>query len=360
MKTVVRLIASVLLAYSASSGAMEMLSARVMDAPRTYKINVLQVTDIAPFQESFDGFLKTLRDSGIVQGENLVIRRVKIDFDLENGGFWDRMAVLRRIKDEAEAIVMEKPDLVLTIGTPATKYARSILELGRIPIVFTAVANPVDAGSTSLLDGGPGMTGSTLHIDMLDSMKMVKEIFPNVTRIGMVNTDDENGVTHVEGARLSGEQLGITVTSRLVNKQDSIIPPVKELFNDGKGVQMFAVPLDTYYAMRNYEPTHDLSDFAVEYKVPVVSLALVPVPGAVLYVGADFGLVGNLAGTQAVKILKYNKKPDVLPILRQEDPMVLIDPKRAAALNLTLPASVLKRKSLRPDGFWEIAAHAGE
>ena len=84
------------------------------------------------------------------------------------------------------------------------------------------------------------------------------------------------------------------------------------------------------------------------------------VPGAVLYVGADFGLVGNLAGTQAVKILKYNKKPDVLPILRQEDPMVLIDPKRAAALNLTLPASVLKRKSLRPDGFWEIAAHAGE
>lgn len=80
MKTVVRLLASVLLAYSASSGAMEMLSAKVMDAPRTYKIDVLQVTDIAPYQESFDGFLKSLRENGIVQGENLVIRRIKIDF----------------------------------------------------------------------------------------------------------------------------------------------------------------------------------------------------------------------------------------------------------------------------------------
>lgn len=359
MKTVVGLLASVLLAYSAPGSALEMLSARVMDAPRTYKIDVLQVTDIAPYQESLDGFLKTLRENGIVQGENLVVHRVKIDYDVENGGFWDRMAVLRRIKDEAETIVKNRPDLVLTIGTPATKYARNILEAGRIPAVFTAVANPVDAGATSLMDGGPGMTGATLHIDMVDSMRMLKEIFPTTTRIGIVHTDDENGVTHVEGARASGQQMGIAVTSRMVNKQDSIIPPLKEMYSGGNGVQMFAVPLDTYYGMRKYEPTHDLSDFAVEYKIPVVSFALVPVPGAALYVGADFGLVGNLAGTQAVKILKFRKKADVLPILRQENPTVLIDPNRMAALKVTLSQSVLNRKTLRPDGFWEIAADGG-
>ena len=51
---------------------MEPLSSKLMDAPRTYKIEVLQVTDIAPYQESLNGFLKTLREAGIVQGENLV------------------------------------------------------------------------------------------------------------------------------------------------------------------------------------------------------------------------------------------------------------------------------------------------
>ena len=356
MKTVVGLVASVLFAVSAPSVAMEPLSSKLMDAPRTYKIEVLQVTDIAPYQESLNGFLKTLREAGIVQGENLVINRVKIDFDIENGGFWDRMALLRRIKDEAERITVSRPDLVLTIGTPATKYARRAFEIARIPAVFTAVANPMDAGAASLIDGGAGMTGSTLHVEMADSMKMVRDIFPAVTRIGMVHTDDENGVTHVEAARSSGEKFGIAVTARQVNKQDSIVVPLKELYNDGKGVQMFGVPLDTYYGMRKYEPTHDLSDFAIERKIPVTSFALVPVPGAMLYVGADFALVGSLAGTQAVKILRYNKKADVLPVLRQETPTVLLDPKRVADLKINLPASILERKSQRPDGYWEIAA----
>lgn len=356
MKTVVGLLASACLVFAMPSGAMEVLSTKSMDEPRTYKIEVLQVTDIAPYQESFNGFLKTLREGGIVEGENLTVHRVKIDFDVENGGFWDRMALLRRIKDEAERITIKRPDLVLTIGTPATKYARRLFELARIPAVFTAVSNPMDAGATSLLDGGPGMTGATLHIEMADSMKMVKQIFPTTTRIGMVHTDDENGVTHVEAARSNGEPLGITVSSRLLNKQESIIPALKEMYNDGKGVEIFAVPLDTYYAMRNFEPTSDLSDFAIERKIPVVSFALVPVPGAMLYVGADFGVVGNLSGTQALKILKNRKKPDVLPILRQEAPTVLIDQKRVASLRIALPQTILDRKTLRTDGFWEIAA----
>jgi len=108
--------------------------------------------------------------------------------------------------------------------------------------------------------------------------------------------------------------------------------------------------------MRKFEPTNDLSDFAIEYKVPVESFALVPVPGAMVYVGADFGVVGNLSGVQAVKILRYRKKADVLPILRQEAPIVLIDPTRVAALKVQLPPSVLERKTLRQDGYWEIAA----
>ena len=91
MKTVVGLVASVLFAFSMPSAAMEALSSTSMDAPKSYKIEVLQVTDIAPYQESLNGFLKTLKEAGIVQGENLVVKRVKIDLDMENGGFWDRM-----------------------------------------------------------------------------------------------------------------------------------------------------------------------------------------------------------------------------------------------------------------------------
>lgn len=356
MKTFLSFLVSLFMFFPMPVMALQILSTQSLDIPRTYKIEVLQVTDIVPYQESFNGFIKTLRDNGIIEGENLVINRVKIDFDIENGGFWDRLSLLRRIRSEADRIASAKPDMALTIGTPATKYAREILESGKIPVVFTAVSNPMDAGAKSLTDAGSGATGATLHIDMSNSMKVVKQIFPTVTKIGMVHTDDENGVNHVEESKVNGAPLGLMVSAQQVNKRESIVASLKTLYDDGKGVQIFAVPLDTYYAMRKFEPTNDLSDFAIERNIPVVSFALSSVPGAVLYVGADFGVVGTLSGAQAIKVLKLRKSPDALPILKQAAPTVVVDPKRLTALKITLPQSLLDRKTVRPDGLWDIAA----
>jgi putative ABC transport system substrate-binding protein len=356
MKTMTKVFAGVLLACSLPVCAMEPLLPASMDQARPFKIEVLQVTDIEPYQQSLDGFMKTLRDSGLVAGENLLVNRVKVEFDIENGGLWDKFGVLLRLRQEAERITRVKPDLVLTIGSTATKYTRSILSDAQIPVVFTAVANPQDAGCTSLLDAGKGVTGATLYMDMADSMKMVNEIFPAIKKIGMIHTDDVNGIAHVENARGSAKNFGIEISSKLVDKSDSIIPSVKSLMEEGRGAQMFAVPLDTYYGLRNYEPTLDLSDFASEYNMPIITFAMVRVPGAILYIGADFGVVGNLSGLQALKILKAHKKPDVLPILRQQNPIVLIDPERVTALHMTLPDSILEKKSVRNDGFWQINA----
>lgn len=358
MKSWVRRTALVLGMWGGVSGAwaLEPLPAASMDDQIAYHVAVLQVTDIEPYQQSLDGFLKALRDNGLVAGKNLQVDRVKIDFDLERGGFWDRFVTLLRIREAANKFAQAKPDLVLTIGTPATKYARGILEDAHIPVVFTAVANPVDAGCPSLVDGGPGMTGATLYTDMGASMKIVHQLFPGVQRIGMVHTDDENGVAHVEAAASAAKALGLSVSATQVGKNDSIVPALKRLLEPGRDAQMFAVPLDTYYGLRHFEPAKDLGDFGTENNLPVISFALVRVPGAVLYVGADFATVGGLSGQQAAKILKRHVKPDILPVLRQTQPTVLIDPQRAAAMNLTLPAAMEERKAPSANGFWQISS----
>ena len=332
--------------------AFEPLPPETMDDTRVFKVEVLQVTDIEPYREAYDGFMKTLRDNGLVEGKNLQVHRTAIDFDVENGGFCSKLGVLLRIRQEATRIVLAKPDLVLTIGTPATKYARGMLAEARIPLVFTAVANPEDAGCVSLIDGGEGATGATLYTDMSDSLKLVRDVFPNVHRIGMVYSDDENGLANVTAASAQGKPLGLDVSAREVNKRAPIAPALKELY--AAGAQMFAVPLDTYYGLHRYEAAMDLGDFGIEHKVPVVTLAMVKVPGAALYVGADFNQVGRLAGTQAAKILKRHIKPDVLPILRQETPTVMVDPARLAALNVALPPALDSHKTDIGNGFWQI------
>jgi putative ABC transport system substrate-binding protein len=348
------LIALALCAVTLPSLAFEPLAAETMDDTRTFRVEVLQVTDIEPYQEALNGFISSLKSNGLVDGINLSINRVKIDFDVEKGGFWSKLGVLMRIRQEAGRIVNAHPDLVLTIGTPATKYARGMLADAHIPVVFTAVANPEDAGCVSLVDAGEGATGSTLYTDMNDSLRLVRSVFPNVRKIGMIHTDDENGVANVASATAKGAPLGLQVTSKLVAKSDNIAPSLKELYANGAGVEMFAVPLDTYYGLHRYEAAIDLGDFGAEHQLPVVTLAMVRVPGAALYVGADFGQVGMLAGNQAAKILKRHVKPDVLPILRQETPTVLVDPVRMAALHATLPSALDSRKTEGKNGFWQI------
>lgn len=352
MKRIATFFAFVLTVLTNPCHALELLNATNLDEAHFYKIAVLQVANIEPYQDSYRGFIKTLKDNGIEEGKNLSITRTVIDFDLEKGGFWSRIGVLLRIRDEAARIAESRPDLVLTIGTPATRFARGPLSDVNIPVVFTAVAIPEAAGCDSMDSGGPGVTGATLYMDMADSMKIVKQIFPQNKLIGMIHTDDENGVAHIVEATRNAKGVGMEVLSKEVKKQDNIAPAANQLYADG--VRLFAVPLDVYYGLRQFEPAKDLSDFGIAHEIPVISFALAKMPGAVLYTGADFGIVGSLSGKQAVKILQKHVKPEVLPILKQSAPTVLLDPERLQGLKIDLPKEMIDKKQLRPDGLWQV------
>jgi len=316
------------------------LSFPCLGQEKTYRIETLQVTAIEPYQNSYDGFLKVLEENGIVQGKNLEINRTIIDFDVEKAGLWKKVLVLFRIKKEASRIAEAKPDLALTIGTPATKYAREKIVAAGISLVFTAVAIPEAAGCKSLTEAGPGFTGATLYMDMTDSLKIVKLAFPNITTIGIVHSDDENAIAHVQEAQRCGPQAGLTFISKEVNKNDHVTPAAQELID--QGAQAFAIPLDTYYGLRDYEESKELVKMAKSTRLPGISLVLMKFPGAVLYVGADFGLIGELSGKQAMKILVEGAPPETLPILMQEELKILVDTNQMKELGIQLPMEILQ------------------
>jgi len=321
---------SFLMVLSVSSYAQE----------RPFRIEALQVTAIEPYENSYNMFLDELVKGGIVQGKNLEINRVIIDFDVEKAGLWKKVMVLMRIRREASRIAKAQPDLALTIGTPATKYAKNKIIDAGIPVVFTAVAIPTAAGCTSMTEAGEGFTGATLYMNMDNSLKIIKLALPQVKTVGIIHSDDENGIAHVEEAKKCGASVGLTFISREVNKSDHITPAAMELIDEG--AQAFAIPLDTYYGLRNYEACNELVEIGTEKKLPGISLVLMKFPGAVLYVGSDFGLIGSLSGQQALKILIEGAKPEALPILKQEELRILVDTEQMKALGVELPLEILQ------------------
>ena len=54
------------------------------------------------------------------------INRHIIDADAE-AGLIKKIAILLRIKSETSKIIASKPDLVITISTPATKYSKDAI-----------------------------------------------------------------------------------------------------------------------------------------------------------------------------------------------------------------------------------------
>ncbi|HHO76171.1 MAG TPA: hypothetical protein ENN05_07050 [Deltaproteobacteria bacterium] len=307
----------------------------------SYNIEVLQVMrEAPPYLNADKGFMQELEKNGIAEGKNLTVKRTYVDYDLEKGGFIKKVGVLFNIRSEAKNIAERKPDLVLTIGTPATKYAKDRLISAGIPVVFTAVAIPEAAGCKSLTEAGPGFTGSTLYMNMKDALNIVTLSFPSAKVIGIVHSDDENAIAHAEEAKKVGADMGLTFITKEVNKADHITSAAQELVD--KGVQAFIITLDTYYGIRNAQPTEELAEISRSTKIPIISFMLHKNPGALLYVGSDFTYVGSLAGQHAVKILKEGVNPENLPILKQEELMILIDEKQFTALDAHLPMEILQ------------------
>jgi putative tryptophan/tyrosine transport system substrate-binding protein len=308
-------------------------------AKDSYHVEVLQVSKINPFDWAYEGFVEELARNGIVKGQNLVINRHIIDADAD-AGLWKKVGILLKIKSTANEIIASKPDLVLTISTPATKYSKDKFISAGIPVVFTAVAVPQAVGCASVSKAGPGFTGASLYLDPLKAFKITKLALPNVTTMGIVHSDDDNAIAFVQEAKAKAKTLGITVLTKQVGKSESPKAAAQELI--AQGVQAFGIPIDAYYALRNYQPTRDLTEVLSAKNIPAVCFCHVGFSGAVLYVGSEFKKIGAYSGTQAAKILKEGAKPETLPVMIQDDLTILVDLKTSKKLGITLPLGILQ------------------
>jgi len=304
-----------------------------------YHISVLQVSNIQVFQNAYEGFMENLKAHGIIEGKNLIISRHIIDADLD-AGLWQKMGILLKIKNTASKIIGEDPNLVLTIGTSATKYSRDKVTKAGIPLVFTCVANPVAAGCTSMTQAGQGCTGATIYIDPAYVINIIHRAFPSIKTMGIIHSDDDNGVAFADEAIKKQTEHGIRILTRQVSKSDKIGPAAMELV--GEGIDMFGIPPDTYYALRGNQPSKDLTKICRDKKTPGVAFMSSGAPGCILYIGPSMRTNGSLSAGHAIRILKDGIKPEEIPIAIPKDPTILCDQESFKIMGIDIPIDILK------------------
>ena len=149
------------------------LAARGQQGERVRRIGVLSVFDENDPEGKlrYSAFTQALADLGWTEGRS-------VRMDLLWGG-----ADINRIRELAQELVGLQPDIILTIGTPATVAVQR--ETRTIPIVFTGVPDPVASGIVARLDRPSGnITGFAVYEPSLGGkwLELLSEIAPGLKR----------------------------------------------------------------------------------------------------------------------------------------------------------------------------------
>jgi len=243
-----------------------------------------------------------------------------------------------RIRTFAKVVDL-RPDVILSITTPATAAVQR--ETQTIPIVFTAVGNPVGDGFVaSLSRPGGNITGFMIQEPAIAGrwLELLTEIAPRVTRAAaMVNpeTSPGGGSYFVAEFETAARTLKVAPAIAAVHSEADIEAVMLGLGREPGGGLVVTPSVFTI----NHRAS--IIALALRHNVPAVYRDAVNVKdGGLLSYGPDLGDIVRRAAAYVDRILR-GAKPAELPVQLPVKFEMALNMKTAKALGLTIPQSLL-------------------
>ncbi|MDI3326989.1 MAG: ABC transporter substrate-binding protein [Alicyclobacillaceae bacterium] len=288
------------------------------------KIGIIQIVDHPALNEARDGFIQALADAGYKEGEKVV-------FDRQNAQNDQTTA-----KTIADKFVRDKVDLILAVSTSAAQAVYNTTK--SIPIVITAVTNPVSAGLVQSMDKpGTNVTGTSDAMPIAEHFKLIQEVLPNAKRIGFLyNPGETNSSEQFKEAQGAAPQFGFTLVPGAVSGVNEVKTATAQLADK---VDAIYVPTDNTVV----SAIATVVQTAKEKKIPVFGSEEGQVKqGALITKGIDYHKLGYQAGQIAVRILK-GEDPKSIPIETAREMNVVVNLKTAQELGIRIPDALLQK-----------------
>ena len=301
------------------------VAAEAQQPAKVYKIGWLGFRPRASLATA--AFERELRARGYVVGRNIAIEYRSAE------GKPDRFALL------SDELVRLNVDVVVTPGTPATLAAKNATKT--IPIVFTAVADPVPAGIVdSLARPGGNITGFTEISEVLAGKRLLllKETILKLSRVAVLwNPRNPGNAQQWKQSQLSAKELGLELYSIEVSSADNYEGAFKEAIKTRSGA--LAVAQDSL-AQFNLKL---IADLATKNRLAAIyPRAEFVLSGGLMSYGSDPAETYRRAAVYIDKILR-GAKPADLPVEQPTKFELVINLKTAKQIGLTIPPNVLAR-----------------
>ncbi|MBK3736401.1 ABC transporter permease [Azospirillum brasilense] len=307
---------------AAATAAVALTSAAAFAQTKTVAITA--IVEHPALDATRDGVIEALKAAGYTPGDSL-----KVEYQSAQGNPATAAQIARQFAGA-------RPDVIVPISTPS---AQAVVASTRdIPVVFTAVTDPVGAQLVRSLDKpGANVTGVSDMAPVAEHVALIREIVPSVKRLGVLyNAGEPNSVSLVKALKDEAQKAGLTVVEATATKSADAQPAARSLV--GKADAIY-VPLDNTVV----SALESVVAVGQQAKLPVFSADTDSVArGTVASIGFDYRQVGRQTGEAVVRILKGEKPGDV-PVTFAKGTDLFVNPKSAAAMGVTIPEAVTRR-----------------
>ena len=254
----------------------------------SYKIGISQFAEHGSLDNCREGFLEGLKEAGIEEGKNLTVEYQNAQTDTGTAS------------TIADSFVSGKVDMICAIATPCASSAYNSCLNTDIPVVYTAVSDPVSAGLANEDGTSIGnITGSSDILPVEEQLKMIREMMPEAKKIGILYTTSEaNSCSTIEQYKSLSDDYGFEIVDTGINTSADIEIAATDLVSK----------VDCLCNLTDNTVVNALQtvlDKANNAGIPVFGSEIEQVKsGCVASMGIDYYQLGIETGELAAKILK--------------------------------------------------------
>jgi putative ABC transport system substrate-binding protein len=236
-------------------------------------------------------------------------------------------------KKQIKKIRELRPALIVTIGSKSTAFLSEHIK--DIPIVFSAVLNPISSGfARSMRSSGGNLTGASLDIPITTQLEKFKLIVPGMRKVGVICTQDSEPV--VQEAKRVCREIGLELVSAVISSEKEIPEAIEKLGQRVDGLWAVAdtvvfTPQSTQYLL-----LYTLRQ-GIPFQGPFTSFVKA---GALFTLAWNDKDVGRQAGELAVRVLA-GENPKYISITTPRMIYLILNMRTAEQINLDIPPHIV-------------------
>lgn len=285
-----------------------------------YTIGISQFAEHGSLDNCREGFIQGLANEGFVEGENLTIDYQNAQTDT---------GIASTISDK---FVSDKDSLICAIATPSAMSAYNSAKDSDIPVIYTAVSDPVGAGLATD-DKMPigNITGTSDALAVTEQLQMIRDLMPDAKTIGILYTTSEaNSISTVAEYKEYAADYGFEI----VDKGISAIGELELASSEVAGKVDCINNITDNTVVSGLQTVINAANNA---GIPVFGSEIEQVKsGCVAAMGLDYVQLGVQTGEMAAKVLKGESKASDMSFEVINEPSLYINTEAAGKIGVEI------------------------